>query len=131
MKMLVKTKSWSRSREQARAEVALPDQVMRLLRDRRDQRRDHLLDPRETLGPLDQRFVHIKPPRDLDLQGMHIVRWPAVMLGDIATGIGIIAAHLESGGGQESLDPLGHLRAARRTVQVAQHEIDRATADAA
>ena len=42
----------------------------------------------------DGRLVHVKPPRDLDLNGMPADRRLSVIFGDVAAGVGTISLTL-------------------------------------
>ncbi len=56
---------------------------------------------------------------------MHLAVGLAVMPGDIAAGIWIVAAHREAELDQAGFDKRGHIRRAAGAVTVAQNHVDR------
>ena len=57
-----------------------------------DQPGDRAAPPR-TGESLDPALVHVEFARDLDLQRMYALARPAVVAGDVAAGVGVVAAH--------------------------------------
>src|SRR5580658_6087272 len=79
----------------------------------------------ETGASLDPGFVHVEAPRHLDLQRVHALAWAAVVAGDVAAGIRVVAPHRVAEADEHLLDPAGDARGAGGAVRVAEHDIDR------
>src|ERR1700733_5458229 len=63
------------------------------LREASDQAGDPVPHRYEAGQPLDSALIHVKLARDLDLQRMDALTRAAIVAGDIATGVGVIASH--------------------------------------
>src|SRR5262252_2961169 len=95
---------------------------------KRIQRSDQLAhirgDALEARTAPEARLIEIKAAVDLDLEGVDGLGGPAVMLGDIAAGIGIVARHRIAETAQRDLHLVGQCRRASAAAAIAEHEID-------
>ena len=68
-------------------------------------------------------FIHIKSAAHLNLQRMAIICWVAIMLGNKAAGVGLIALHNIAVAAQFLLDGIDKICAAARAKTIADDEI--------
>ena len=77
----------------------------------------------EALVPLEPLLVEIERAVDLDLERMEAMSRPAVVLGDVAAGIGLVAAHRVAVAGEDLGGEFGEAGRAARPVAVADHHV--------